>query len=71
MANAWVEFVGGTNDALGASKAIAAVISGLASNMSTLTTAAIALAVVMGGRRSPRWLQRPRPRVPIASRRCS
>ncbi|MGM1129870.1 MULTISPECIES: tape measure protein [Serratia] len=51
MANAWVEFVGGTNDALGASKAIAAVISGLASNMSTLTTAAIALAVVMGGRK--------------------
>lgn len=51
MANAWVEFVGGTNDALGASKAIAAVISGLAGNLSTLTTAAIALAVVMGGRK--------------------
>lgn len=51
MANAWVEFVGGTNDALGATKAIAAVISGLASNLSLLTTAAIALAVVMGGRK--------------------
>lgn len=51
MANAWVEFVGGTNDALGASKAIASVISGLAGNLSTLATAAIALSVVMGGRK--------------------
>lgn len=51
MANAWLEMVGGTNDALGATRAIAAVISGLASNLSTLTAAAVALAVVMGGRK--------------------
>ncbi|MBK5072577.1 tape measure protein [Budviciaceae bacterium CWB-B4] len=51
MANAWMGFVGGTNDALGVSKAIAAVISGLAQNLSALTTAALALAVVMSGKK--------------------
>ncbi|WP_347253453.1 tape measure protein [Leminorella grimontii] len=51
MSNAWVDFVGGTNDALGASKAVAAVISGLANNLSGLMAAATGVAVMMAGRK--------------------
>ncbi|MBX6950506.1 hypothetical protein EX227_00400 [Providencia rettgeri] len=51
LANGWMEFVGGTNDALGVTKLFASVISGLAGNMSTLATAAVALAVVITGRK--------------------
>lgn len=51
LSNGWMEFVGGTNDALGVTKLFATVISGLAGNMSTLATAAVALAVVITGRK--------------------
>ncbi|WP_166267963.1 tape measure protein [Providencia sp. M-27] len=51
LANGWVEFVGGTNDALGVTKLFASVISGLAGNLSTLATAAVAVSVVIAGRK--------------------
>lgn len=51
LANGWVEFVGGTNDALGVTKLFASVISGLADNLSTLATAAVAVSVVIAGRK--------------------
>lgn len=51
LANGWVEFVGGTNDALGVTKLFASVISGLAGNLSTLATAAVAVSVVVAGRK--------------------
>ncbi|MEC5319042.1 tape measure protein [Brenneria populi subsp. brevivirga] len=51
MANAWMMYVGGANDATGATRAVAAVISVLAGNLDTLTTAAIAVAVAMGARK--------------------
>ncbi|MGZ0011862.1 tape measure protein [Providencia hangzhouensis] len=51
LANGWVEFVGGTNDALGVTKLFASVISGLAGNLSTLATAAVAVSVVIVGRK--------------------
>lgn len=56
LSNGWMEFVGGTNDALGVTKLFASVISGLAGNMSTLATAAVALAVVITGRKVAAFL---------------
>jgi len=51
LANAWTGYVGGTNNAIGASKAVAAVISGLAVNLDTLMTAVTVVALALGGRK--------------------
>ncbi|MGU9776196.1 tape measure protein [Salmonella enterica] len=50
MANAWTNWIGGMNDATGASRAVAGVISGLADNLGVLMTAVTAVAVAVGGR---------------------
>lgn len=51
LSNAWVGYIGGTNDALGASKIAAGVISGLAGNLDTLMTAVTVVALALGGRK--------------------
>jgi len=50
LTNAWTGYVGGADNALGTSRALAGVISGLAGNLDTLMTVVTGAAVVMGGR---------------------
>lgn len=51
LANAWTGYVGGADSALGSSRALAGIISGLAGNLDTLMTAVTGVAVIMGGRK--------------------
>jgi tape measure domain-containing protein len=51
MSNAWLEFIGGTDGALGASRAVAGAISGLANNFELLAITVAGAAVAMGGKK--------------------
>lgn len=56
MSNAWVDFVGGTNDALGVTKLFATIISELSGNLSALATAVVAISVAVAGRKVAAFL---------------
>lgn len=56
MSNAWVDFVGGTNDALGVTKLFATIISELSGNLSALATAVVAISVAIAGRKVAAFL---------------
>ncbi|EBC4877327.1 tape measure protein [Salmonella enterica] len=50
MSNAWTNWIGGMNDSVGASRAVAGVISGLADNLGVLMAVVTSVAVAVGGR---------------------
>ncbi|MEX6145608.1 tape measure protein [Providencia hangzhouensis] len=56
MSNAWVDFVGGTNDALGVTKLFATIISELSGNLSALATAVVTISVAVAGRKVAAFL---------------